>query len=192
MKGTREIVYLPRVAYFFFIISIFDTGFFFFVFPPNEVSLTASFWSKLMKHYQDSPLRTNWKSLRSFSISSSVDLAYVTSYKNFHTSWVTIITLLPLRPQDGVRKNLLSNLKTDSEILVIVFSILKNFPMKNSNMNKSNATSVHGKSFQLRHLRRETAVSINSRTAHRSWSRITQPIRNLIVTSNRGIKIRYN
>ena len=60
--------------------------------------------------------------------------------------------------QDGVRNNLLSNLKTDSEILVIVFSILKNFPMKNSNMNKSNATSVHGKSFQQRHLRRETAV----------------------------------
>ena len=27
------------------------------------------------------------------------DLAYVTSYKNFHTSWVTIITQLPLRPR---------------------------------------------------------------------------------------------
>ena len=59
-------------AYFFFLSIYFsnDTGFVFCP-APNEVTLTASFWSKLMKHYQDSPLRTNWKYLRSFSISTS-------------------------------------------------------------------------------------------------------------------------
>ena len=152
----------------------------------------AALWSKLLKDYRDSPLRTNWKNLEIvFYIKLCGSCIRNLVQEFFILQELQSVAHLPLRHREWQSKKSVINFMADvSIILHRIFNIDEFLKIINSNMIryvciiKSMQIFFASHSIFFRAFRFTTAPTAVSLTYRSHWS--------FASTWNRSIKIRYN